>query len=96
MTRLFISAVLLVISSQTFAFPWHAQGDNVRGAQFMTQEERKAYVARLLNMKTPEECKSYMQAHHLEIDRRAKERNVVLPPLKGDPCEVMARMGRIR
>lgn len=96
MTRLFIAVVLLVISSQALAFPWHAQGDTVRGAELMTQDERKAYVARLLSMKTPEECKNYMQAHHVEIERRAKERNVALPPVKGDPCAVMSRMGRIR
>jgi hypothetical protein len=47
-------------------------------------------------MKTFEECKGYMQAHYLEIDKRAKERNTVLPPVQGDPCEVMKTMGRVR
>ena len=47
-------------------------------------------------MKSLDECKGYMQAHYLEIDKRAKERNVVLPPVAGDPCVVMKTMGRIR
>ena len=96
MNRIFLSVLLVLMSGQTLAFPWHAQGDNIRGAQLLSPEERKAYVSRLLDMKSAEECKSYMQSHYLEVDKRAKDRNVVLPPIQGDPCEVMLKMGRIR
>lgn len=96
MKRIFFSVLLVLFSAQAWSFPWHAQGDNIRGAQLMSPDERKAYVSRLLNMKSAEECKGYMQAHYLEIDKRAKQRNVILPPVQGDPCEVMMRMGRIR
>ncbi len=96
MLRLFLMFVLVLLNSQAQAFPWYAQGDNIRGAQLMSPEERKAYVARLQSMKTFDECKGYMQAHYLEIDKRAKERNTVLPPVQGDPCEVMKTMGRVR
>ncbi len=96
MFRLFSLLALAVFFSQAHAFPWYAQGDNVRGAQLMTPDERKAYVNRLQSMKSFEECKGYMQAHYLEIDKRAKERNTVLPPVQGDPCEVMKTMGRVR
>lgn len=96
MRRLFLSVLLLLLNGPVLAFPWYSQGDNVRGAQLMTPEERKDYVTRLQSMKTFDECKGYMQAHYLEIDKRAKERNVVLPPVQGDPCTVMKTMGRVR
>jgi len=78
------------------AFPWYASGENFRGAQLMSPGERKAHVAKLQSMKTFDECRAYMQAHYLELEKRAKERNVTLPPVQGDPCEVMKVMGRVR
>ena len=60
----------------------------------MTPDERKDYVSSLLNMPNFDACRTYMQAHYLEVDRRAKEKGVKLEPVKGDPCEVMQKMGR--
>ncbi len=96
MFRLLSLLVLTLLQGQALAFPWYAQGDNIRGAELMAPEERKAYVTRLQSMKTFAECKAYMSEHYLEIDKRAKARNAVLPPVKGDPCEVIKTMGRIR
>ena len=96
MFRISLLLVLATLAGQASAFPWYAQGDNIRGAQLMTPDERNAYVSRLLGMKTFDECRGFMQAHYLEIDKRAKERNVALPPVQGDPCEVMKSMGRVR
>jgi len=87
---------MVLFSGQASAFPWYSQGDNIRGAQLMSADERKAYVSRLQSMASFEECKEYTQAHYLEIDKRAKERGVILPAVKGDPCEVMKTMGRVR
>lgn len=87
---------LMLLSSQAAAFPWYAQGDNFRGAQLMTPEERKAHVARLQGMKSFDECRGYMAAHYLELDKRAREKGAPLPPVQGDPCEVMRTMGRFR
>jgi hypothetical protein len=89
-------AGLMLLASQAFAFPWYASGDNFRGAQLMTPEERKAHVARLQGMRSFDECRAYMSAHYLELDKRAKEKSTVLPPVQGDPCEVMRNMGRFR
>jgi len=86
----------LLLSGQALAFPWYAQGENFRGAQLMTPEERKAHIARLQGMKSFEECRGYMNAHYLELDRRAKEKSAPLPPVRGDPCEAMRTMGRFR
>ncbi len=96
MFRISLLLALGLFQGQALAFPWYAQGDNIRGAQLMTPDERNAYVSRLFNMKSFEECRGYMQGHYLEIDKRAKERNVSLPPVQGDPCEVMQKMGRVR
>lgn len=62
----------------------------------MTQEERQKYVARLLDMQTFEECRTYIATHSLTIESRAKAQNIPLPPVKGDPCEMMRTMGKVR
>lgn len=89
-------ALLLSIAGPAQAFPWYVQGDNFRGAQLLSPDERKVHVSRLQNMKSFDECKGYMSAHYLELDRRAKEKGTNLPPIQGDPCEVMKTMGRFR
>lgn len=87
---------MLFFAGQALAFPWYSSGDNIRGASLMTPEERKAYASKLPNMKSMDECRAFMNAHNLELDKRAKERNVTLPPLSGDPCVVMKTFGRIK
>ncbi len=91
-----LAIALLFLAPQAQAFPWYAGGENIRGAQLMTPEERKTHTARIQGMQNFDECRTYMQGHYLELDRRAKERNVALPPVQGDPCEVMRTMGRFR
>ncbi|MDD5388236.1 MAG: hypothetical protein PHD37_02750 [Gallionellaceae bacterium] len=87
---------LLLCTGQALAFPWYSSGDNVRGAELMTAQERKEYASRLPNMKSMDECRTFMNAHNLELDKRAKERGVTLPPISGDPCAVMKTFGRIK
>ncbi len=87
---------LLLCTGQALAFPWYSSGDNVRGAELMTPQERKEYASRLPNMKSMDECRTFMNAHNLELDKRAKERGMILPPISGDPCVVMKTFGRIK
>ncbi len=94
--KLFATLLLLFAIGQAGAFPWYASGDNIRGANLMTPEERKAYASKLPNMGSLDECRAYMAQHNPELDKRAKERGVTLPPLSGDPCAVMSTMGRIK
>lgn len=94
--RSILMMCLAGVAMQAWAFPWYASGDHFRGAQLLSPEERKAHVSRLQGMRSFDECRTYMQAHYLEIDRRAKEKYVALPPVQGDPCEVMRTMGRFR
>jgi hypothetical protein len=91
-----IALIALCVSASAYAFPWYASGNGIRGAQLMTPEERQAHVARLQAMRTLPECEAYWAAHNQDIDARAKKQGMQLPPVQGDPCQVMVRMGRIR
>ena len=85
---------LTLASSMAHAFPSYATG-GFRGANLMSADEVKAHVGRLLSVQTFPECEAYMAAHEAELQKRAQERHVSLPPKGGDPCEVMRFMGRI-
>ncbi|TCJ15768.1 hypothetical protein EZJ19_05985 [Parasulfuritortus cantonensis] len=96
-------ALLFVImaSPAAHAFPSYASGDGFRGAELMTPEERQAHVARMQSFHTFDECETYTAAHEAELQKRAAERHVTLPPkntvlFDGDPCKVMRFMGRIK
>lgn len=77
------------------AFPWYANG-GFRGAELMNQQEQQAHVARLQSMKTLNECHAYMNAHEAELQKRASAAKITLEPVKGNPCQVMLQMGRIK
>ena len=96
MKRIAATLALTLIASLAHAFPWYASGNNIRGAQLMTEQERQAYVTRLQAMKTLPECQAYWDGHNKEIDARAAQQHVNLPPVQGNPCQVMMKMGRIK
>jgi len=96
MKRLAATLALTLVATLAHAFPWYASGDKIRGAQLMTAQERQAHASRLQSMKTLPECQAYWEAHNKEIDARAAQRQVELPPAKGNPCQVMLQMGKIR
>jgi hypothetical protein len=97
-----IALILIALASPAaHAFPTYASGDGFRGAELMTQDERKAHVARMQSFKTFEECQAYTAAHEVELQKRAAEKKVVLPAkgtgvFDGDPCKVMRFMGRVK
>jgi hypothetical protein len=92
--RRFVLLLGLMLTGPAMAFPWYASGEGFRGAELMTPDERKAHAARLQSMRNFDECRAYMQGHSLELERRAQEKRVSLPPVSGDPCQVMRTMGR--
>jgi hypothetical protein len=95
MKKLLLFALFLN-AGQVLAFPWYSSGDGIRGAELMTPEERKAYASKLPTMQSWDECRAYVTAHNLEIERRAQAKGVTLPPVSGDPCQVMRGFGRIK
>lgn len=94
--KLIAVLMLSVLSASALAFPWLADGENVRGAKFMSAEERKAHVARMLTFRTFAECRAYMDEHNRMVDERAAARGEKLSPMQGDPCTVMRNMGRVK
>jgi hypothetical protein len=96
MKHLAATLALCLVAASAHGFPWYASGDNIRGAELMTPQERQAHVARLRSMKTLAECQAYWDAHNSELDARAAKQQIKLPPPQGNPCEAMARMGKIR
>jgi len=96
MKRIATTLALTLFASLAHAFPWYASGSNIRGAQLMTEQERQTYVARLQSMKTLPECLAYWETHNKDIDARATQQHVNLPPVQGNPCQVMVKMGRIK
>ena len=96
MHRILIALLLFAIPPAAHAFPTFATGEGFRGAELMTPEERHAHVERIRSMQTFAECRSYVDAHDAEIERRAGEQRFVLPHRVGDPCEVMRFFGRIK
>jgi hypothetical protein len=96
MKRLAATLTLVLAAGVAHAFPWYASGDNIRGAELMTPQERQTHVAKLRSMKTLDECQAYWDAHNKEIDARAAKQQVKLPAPQGNPCQVMLQMGKIR
>lgn len=101
MKHLFALLLTALACQTAHAFPTYASGDGFRGAELMTPEERQAHVAKMQSFRSFEECQAYTAAHESEIQKRATEKHVVLPPKNtsvfgGDPCQVMRFMGRIK
>ena len=96
MKRIAATLALSLFATLAHAFPWYASGSNIRGAQLMTEQERQTYVTRLQRMKTLAECQAYWEGHNKDIDARAAQQHVALPPVQGNPCQVMSKMGRIK
>ena len=94
MKRITLIFLLALASQAANAFPSYALG-GFRGANLMTSDEIKAHVAKLLSMQKFDECESYMDAHEVELEKRAQAQHVTLPEKSGDPCKVMRFFGRV-
>jgi hypothetical protein len=90
-----IILIMLAVTANAYAFPWYTNG-GYRGAELMSPLEQQTHAARLQSMKTLNECRTYMNAHEAELQKRAAAAKTTLAPVKGDPCAVMLQMGRIR
>jgi hypothetical protein len=62
----------------------------------MTAEERRAHHEALRNFTTAAECRAYMEAHHAQMQARARELGWTLPERpQGHPrCESLALNAR--
>lgn len=53
--------------------------DRIYGSQLMTPQERSEYQHKMRNAKTAEEREQIRQQHHIEMQKRAKEKGMTLP-----------------
>lgn len=61
--------------------PWAANKDNTVGWQLMSPAERTEHQNKMRNLKTYDECKSYQDEHHKQMEARAKEKGLTLPAM---------------
>ncbi len=57
------------------------QQEQVFGWELMTQEERIEHRDKMRSLQSQEERESYRLEHHAEMEKRARERGVVLPEM---------------
>jgi hypothetical protein len=60
-----------------------AMGSRMAGQQLMTPEEQTAMREKMRNAATPEERQKLAEANHAEMQKRAKEKGVTLPEMRG-------------
>jgi Spy/CpxP family protein refolding chaperone len=96
LTLAVMAGALLCAASLAHAQPGSAgmHGPSMRwgrsttpGWSMMSTEERQAHWDKLHSFKSYEDCKACMDAHHEEMNARAKERGASMPdkPMH-DPC----------
>jgi hypothetical protein len=90
----------IVLSTSGLALargPWAANQGNTWGWQLMTPEERIEHQNKMRSFKTYEECKAYQEEHHKQMEARAKEKGVTLPPMGPRyGCDNMKARGYIK
>lgn len=67
--------------------------DNVAGWKMMTAEERTEHRNKMRSMKSYDECVAYQSEHHKQMEQRAKEKGVSLPPPRTRACDQMKARG---
>jgi hypothetical protein len=58
-------------------------GMAIYAAELMTPAERSAYMAKMRSLKTVQERNAYRKQHRIEMQQRARERGVTIPPDNG-------------
>ena len=69
---------------------------NTRGWSFMKPEERTEHRNKMMGFKTYDECKSYQEEHHKQMEARAKEKGKPMPSApRANMCDRMKQQGRL-
>jgi hypothetical protein len=70
----------------------HWGRDNTSGWSMMTPQERQEHRAKMQSMTQYDECKTYMDQHHEQMVKRAKDKGVAMPARpRRDACAGMKR-----
>lgn len=87
-------AILTTSGLALAAGRWAADQNNTVGWQLMTPAERTEHQVKMRSFKSYDECKTYQQEHHAQMEPRAKEKGVTLPPVgSGYGCDNMKMRG---
>ena len=68
---------------------WRGNRDNTPGWAMMSPAERDAHRDKIRSMSSYDECKAYMEQHHAQMVKRAKQRGRTAPAApapRHDPC----------
>jgi hypothetical protein len=69
----------------------HMGPDNTAGWSMMTAAERKEHMEKMQGMKSREECMSYMEEHHKQMEERAKAQGKTLHTPRHNACDRMMK-----
>jgi hypothetical protein len=77
-----LAGIILTTSGMALARgTWSANKGNTWSWQLMTPAERTEHQTKMRNFKTYDECKTYQEEHHKQMEVRAKEKGVTLPAM---------------
>jgi len=86
-----LNLVVMAMALGVIATGLSVAEEAVYGSQLMTRQERIEHRNAMRTMKTPEERNAYREAHHKQMQERAKEKGVILPDMP--PVQGMGGMG---
>jgi len=77
-----LAGIILATSGLALAKgPWAANKGNTVGWSLMTPAERTEHQTKMRSFKTYNECKTYQEEHHKQMETRAKDKGVTLPAM---------------
>lgn len=77
--------------------PWAANQGNTWGWQLMTPAERTEHQTKMRSFQTYDECKTYQEEHHKQMEARAKDKGVTLPAMGARyGCDNMKARGYLK
>lgn len=90
-------AAALTVGSALARGPWAVNKGNTWGWQLMSADERTEHQNKMRSFKTYDECKTYQEEHHKQMEERAKEKGVTLPAMgSGYGCDNMKARGLLK
>lgn len=88
--------IILLLSGNASAGPWHAAHGNTSGWKLMSPEERIEHQRRMRSFDDYASCKAYQAEHHAQMQQRAMRAGVQIRPAPHGGCEQLLRRGRLR
>jgi len=93
-----VSLIGVMLATPVLAKGPHYRFDqtNTSGWTLMSAQERTEHRNKMLAAKTYDECKAIQEAHHQDMEARAKEKGVTLGAPRYNACDRMKARGFIK